>query len=340
MLFVSFAIGAWIADRRARKDGIAPGLLWDIGLWCFIGGVIGARLLHMIVFPDPEPAGVGRQILRFFEIWKGGMIFYGGLIGGLIGYFFAYRRFVRPNKLTTLQIADIVAPSLALGVFFGRIGCFLNGCCYGGYAEVPQAMQFPGNSPPHRELVSHGYQTAFGFFLGGEREPQTVTRVEDSSPAHEAGLQPGDRIIKLGDLEIKAPLTLYRELAQWPQGEPLPLTVERGDRTEELVLPLPRSLPVHPTQLYNAIDGLLLFLVLLAYSPFRKRTGQVFALFLILYPISRFIMESMRTDIGTTVTGLTMSQNISVLTLVAGVALMAWLMKRPPTAPVTAKKSP
>jgi phosphatidylglycerol:prolipoprotein diacylglycerol transferase len=80
---------------------------------------------------------------------------------------------------------------------------------------------------------------------------------------------------------------------------------------------------------------LLLFLLLSAYYPFHKYDGQVLALFLICYPINRFLMESLRMDNPITWSGLTMSQNISIVTFLAGVALMLWLRKQPQRTPTT-----
>jgi phosphatidylglycerol:prolipoprotein diacylglycerol transferase len=332
MLFVSFAVGTWVAARRAKREGINPEHLWDIAIYCFVGGVLGARILSLSI--DPFEGGFWEQLVHFFEIWKGGMVFYGGLIGGFLGYGLAWWRIVRKNNLSTFKIADIVAPSLALGVFFGRLGCFLNGCCYGGVADpvqTPWAMPFPSNSPAQRDLVGRGYQTAFGFLLK-DGDEQTVERVERFSGAEEAGLRAGDRIVRVGNDPVRSPLELYRALSQWPQGQPLQLTVERTvdgvPKTLGLQFQPPWSFQVHPTQLYNAIDGLLLFLLLTAYYPYHRVDGQVMALFLICYPINRFLMESLRLDNPATWSGLTMSQNISVLTFAAGVGVMVWLVRR------------
>lgn len=343
MLFLSFAIGTWIAARRAKREGVNPETLWDIAIYCFVGGVLGARILALII--DPIPGDAWQQFLHFFEIWKGGMVFYGGLIGGFLAFGFAWWRIVRPNKLSTLKIADIIAPSLALGVFLGRLGCFLNGCCYGcatDPAQVSWGLSFPSNSPPLRDLVAHGYQTGYGFLLKDQGEERTVERVEKDSGADAAGLKPGDRIIRVGGSPAGSAFELQQLLLQWPQGQPLQLTVERlvdgVEKTIDLEFRPPSSLPVHPTQLYNALDGFLLFLLLTAFYPYHRHDGQVMALFLICYPINRFLMEGLRLDNPPTWFGLTMSQNISILTFIAGVGLMAWLVSRGYRAPSAAVK--
>ncbi|MCS6976306.1 MAG: prolipoprotein diacylglyceryl transferase [Gemmatales bacterium] len=344
MLFLAFAVGTWLAARRAKAEGIASELIWDIATYCFIGGVLGARLLALWI--DPQPGNLWQQLYRFIEIWKGGMVFYGGLIGGFLAYLIAWWRIVRPNKLSTLRIADLVMPSIALGIFFGRFGCFLNGCCYGGVAdpeEIFWATRFPSNSPPQRELVSRGFQTAFGFLVD-EDDPAVVGQVESGSPAEAAGLKPGDRILRVGDEPTPGAADVYAALLSWPQGKPLSLTVRRHDAGGEQTLTLAYqptgSLPIHPTQLYNSLDGLLLFVLLTAFYPYRRTDGQVLALFLLLYPINRFLMESLRMDNPPTWFGLTLSQNISVVVFLVGLILMSVLIVRSREVPSSSSPRP
>jgi phosphatidylglycerol:prolipoprotein diacylglycerol transferase len=322
MLFLAFAVGGWLAARRAQAVGIAGEHIWDIATYCFVGGVVGARLLAMLL--DPQPGGLWQQLYRFVEIWKGGLVFYGGLAGGAAAYLLAWWRIVRPHRLSTLRIADIVTPSIALGIFFGRFGCFLNGCCYGGVADleqIPWAVRFPAHSPPHRDLVARGVQTAFGFLLR-EDQPDVVAVVEHGSPADRAGLRPGDRLVRVGDLACDHAAELYRNLIHWPAGRPLRLGILRTqdglEQAMDLTFQPAGSLPVHPTQLYNSLDGLLLFFLLHAFWPYRRREGQVLALFLILYPVNRFLMESLRMDNPPTWFGLTLSQNLSLVTFALG----------------------
>ena len=91
-----------------------------------------------------------------------------------------------------------------------------------------------------------------------------------------------------------------------------------------------RSLPVHPTQLYSAIDAALIALVLLAWSPFRRHDGELVALMLTIYPIMRFMEESIRTDESPVFgTGMSISQNVSILILAAAVALWIFVLRGP-----------
>jgi phosphatidylglycerol:prolipoprotein diacylglycerol transferase len=333
MLMIGFLAGIWLADRRAKQEGVHPDHLWGIAFRVFLGGIIGARLLSRIM--EPEPGDLWYQITSFFQIWNGGLILYGGVPGGILGYLLAYRSIVKPNKLSTLRIADIIAPSLAIGLFFGRIGCFLNGCCWGDVAdpiavpwaqEVPALTQFPGFSPPHRKSVMEGYQTAHGFTLGGANG-RTIELVEDYSPAWAAGLRAEDVIEKVGDTEG----ALYQALANWPlehPGEPLQLTISRGGEKQQLTFDLPRSLPLIPAQLYSSFDGLVLFLLLTAFYPFRKRAGEVTVLLMLTYAVNRFFIEQMRMDNPPDYWGLTLSQVISILLFAGGLVLWVYVRKK------------
>jgi phosphatidylglycerol:prolipoprotein diacylglycerol transferase len=94
-----------------------------------------------------------------------------------------------------------------------------------------------------------------------------------------------------------------------------------------ITAPLPRSLPVHPTQLYGVLDGLTLCLLLLAYAPFRRRDGELLALMMTLYPVTRFLQEMIRTDEAPVFgTGMTISQNVSLLMLIAAIGVWCYLL--------------
>lgn len=333
MLFVSFALGTYFAAWRARNEGINPDNLWDIAMYIFVGGVVGSRILSLIV--DPYPGDFVQQIWHFFEIWKGGMVFYGGVIGGAIAFIVAYFRVVKPNGLSSLQLADIIAPSLAMGIFFGRIGCFLNGCCFGDVAEpdrVPFAVAFPANSNPHRDAIFKGYQSGYGFYLTESPiDFAKVHAIESRTPAAEAGLKVGDRIVAVGDDEVTTEENLYRSLLNWPQNTLLRLRVERDGQTHDIVFDPPPSPKLHPTQLYSALDGLLLLFVLLAYYPLRKHYGEVMAIIFLVYPLNRFLIEKLRSDTPATYFGFfTLSQAISIGMFALGLLFLWWVRRQPP----------
>lgn len=134
MLAVAFLIGTLLARSEARRKGFNPDIIFDLVLVVAAGGIIGARLFYVI--------GHWQQFaetpLLALAIWQPGLVFYGGLLGGAFGVLI----FVRVKNLFLWDIADILAPSLALGYAIARIGCFLNGCCYGKPSSLPWAVDF------------------------------------------------------------------------------------------------------------------------------------------------------------------------------------------------------
>jgi phosphatidylglycerol:prolipoprotein diacylglycerol transferase len=246
MLVLAFLSSTWLAWWRARREGLDPEVIMDMAFWVFLLGMVGARLFYCIEYWGTEI----KNIWEVLQYWKGGIVFYGGLIGSVLA-FFVYRR-AHPFPLRPYM--DVLAPSIAIGIMFGRLGCFLNGCCFGRICQLPWAVSFPRLSPPWW----HHYR-----FLG-----------------------------------------LIPESAA-------------------------RSLAIHPTQIYFAIDGLLLLLLLSAFYPLRRRDGEVMGLLMVTYPISRFLIEFLRDDEGAFFAGLTISQTISVALLATGLAFWAWLLKQP-----------
>ena len=132
------AAAVWLSHRRSRREGLDPEVVSDLAAWLLFGGLIGARALFLIQNP-----GVIEGIADVFKFWQGGIIFYGCILGGLVGTGLFY---LRRAAFPFLATADAVAPSLALGIALGRLGCFLNGCCYGDRCNLPWAVRFPTES--------------------------------------------------------------------------------------------------------------------------------------------------------------------------------------------------
>src|SRR5437763_7387863 len=160
MLFLAFVLTTWLASRRAEKAGVNKERLQDLAIWAFVGGLLGARVVYMIQYHGTILSW------EFFKIWEGGIVYYGSLAGGAIAFTLAYYKFFRQLHVPWLRLADIIAPSLALGLALGRIGCYLNGCCFGNVA-CPDCLQahFPLSAPPRYDLVKKGFQTAAGFTM-------------------------------------------------------------------------------------------------------------------------------------------------------------------------------
>jgi prolipoprotein diacylglyceryltransferase len=115
------------------------------------------------------------------------------------------------------------------------------------------------------------------------------------------------------------------------------LTVQRGDQKRTLVLFPNRSISLHPTQLYSSIKGLVLFLFLFTYYPLRRRDGEVIALFALLYPVFRFLIEYLRSDEIPLLDGLTISQNVSLVMFAAGLATWLHVRRQPARYPTSPK---
>lgn len=213
MLFMAFVVVTLWGSRRAGRVGMPPERFQDFVLWMFVFGLIGARILYMIQyahhFPDHSLSG---WLSAFVRIWEGGIVFYGSVLGGVFGYGLFYWLVLRRLSISSWQLGDVVAPLIAAGVAIGRLGCWLNGCCWGQVACVATASVPLGTAhfpllPAHArsQLVAElGLQTTTGFALvPPERrlplsDPRSVVMaVEPGSAAQRAGLQAGDRIIRV-----------------------------------------------------------------------------------------------------------------------------------------------
>jgi prolipoprotein diacylglyceryltransferase len=332
MLFIAFVACTVLASSLAVREGIRKEILQDLGIWLFVGGIIGARITFLI---DKH-----ESIWQFFRIWDGGLVFYGSAIGGLAAYVFAYFYLIRKNHVSTLRLADIIAPCIAVGLCIGRLGCLLNGCCFGNVVcpdcYQPQ-IQFPFSSPPRYDLTYSGYQTAAGFTMAESGpDSRTVGAVDPASAAAVGGLKPGDIIIKaiavptrseLDEQHIEHVGQLYDFLTQhWPRGKnQLTLQVKRGN--EELTIGpfAPATLGLHPTQLYESISMALAFFLLMAYLPFRKHPGELMAIIMFCYGLHRYFNEMLRIDQRP----LGFEKYISLFLIVAGIVFWGWLRIMP-----------
>jgi phosphatidylglycerol:prolipoprotein diacylglycerol transferase len=217
------AVVVWhTLGKRARKY---PGFGTDVGVWLMVSGLIGARAAFVIANYNTVYRYNLAEIVR---IDQGGLIYYGGVVGSCIGmYLFAMWKH-EPRA----QLADLVVAPIPLAHALGRVGCFLNGCCYG--------REYNGLLHVHM----HGTD-------------------------------------------------------------------------------------LHAVQLYEAGLNSLLFVGLLYLYGRRSSAGQVFAAYLITYGIIRYIVEFFRGDERAMLGAMTTAQGVSLVLVVAGVALMAKTLLRP-----------
>lgn len=179
MLCVALIATMWLSGRLARNHGLNPDHVYDLGIWVFLFGIIGARLFWVIQYRDRIDS-----FAEVFQIWNGGIVLYGGILGGTIGGLIHWSRVRYPLR----AMLDVLAPSIGLGIALGRIGCFLNGCCYGDACDLPVAVRFPVESPAWWQQVRDRLpeEERLGLKPMSEESLQRVLR--ENPPLREASL--------------------------------------------------------------------------------------------------------------------------------------------------------
>ncbi len=122
MVAVAIIAAYLVAEMRAKKKGLDYECIFTLTIWCLVGGILGSKILYFIT--------IFEQVIADPSIildWQNGFVVYGGIIGGILGGFL----YCRYKKWNFLEHFDLVMPEIALAQGFGRIGCFLAGCCYG-----------------------------------------------------------------------------------------------------------------------------------------------------------------------------------------------------------------
>ncbi len=149
ILMLGAVAGAYLATFAAKRRGYDPEIVWDLLIYLIIGGVLGARLWHVLT---PPPSSVEQGIttayylthpLDAIAVWKGGLGIPGAVIGGAIALYF----YTRKHQLAFAEWADIAAPSVALGQAIGRFGNFFNQELYGAPTTLPWKLYI---DPAHR----------------------------------------------------------------------------------------------------------------------------------------------------------------------------------------------
>lgn len=377
-LMLAIALSTLLVLRRGKKRwNIPPEILLSIAVVQVIFGILGARLFYIIEYHQSMIGETpGKTFLNMINLTEGGLVVFGSIIGGILASFF----YLWKKKLPIFATLDLFAPALMLGIAVGRLGCFLNGCCFGGVCDAPPGVVFPPGSPAHYAQMERGAVSTGGFTLAPPapsesvsnaktlfglkpREtakhslrsavpgPVVIASVDAESEAETAGLTPGMRILRVGLIpsSIEATEKEIRKAETYPvhcnddifrflfyeadaiHGQPVilfdtlpkdaPNDSVKSERYAFHAGPF-RPLPVHPTQIYSSVSALALCFLLLFLERYCRRDGALFVLMLILYSLTRFGLEMIRTDESSFFgTGLTVSQCISLLTIAAAFGL-------------------
>jgi phosphatidylglycerol---prolipoprotein diacylglyceryl transferase len=278
MLVLGFLAAAWLIKRLSRDFTPHPDMVTSAAIYALVAGLIGSRIFYVLHHLH-EFSG---QWLTVFAVWHGGLELLGGGLPAMLVIFM----YIRFYKLPARKYMDIVAIGLLVTLSFGRIGCFLNGCCFGRPADLPWAVRFPYGSPAYNSQVRPDPAR-------GRTEP--YINLPDSYWTDYGGV---------------------RYLKDFKELDP--------SQRQAVTSGPYRCLPIHPTELYESAGAALLALFLYLYwrlgssvagkvrKWYRPRQGYVFGLTLILYGVMRFVNEALRDDNPFEFDGLTISQNIAI----------------------------
>ena len=328
MLMCGVLSAMGIAMVRCEKAGLSREAFFSLATWTVVAGMLGSRVFYCVQKWD-ELAGetVQEKLWTSLQVTEGGLVVYGSVIGGLIAIAFWSRK----NRFPLLVVADCVTPAFFIGLAFGRMGCLLNGCCYGGMCESSlPSITFPAGSPAYMDQMASGklfgIEAASEMTAAGARE---IVQVRPNSWAAENQVQAGQKLVAISEKVVDGP-TQSDAMAS-PVYE---ATVQVDSRQFQLAgeaVPR-RSIAVHPSQIYAAVSGLMLCVWTIFFSMIVKRTGMVIGAGLIAYGVQRIIEEIIRVDeAGQFGTSLSIAQWISLAGILLGIGLIvrARLLPKP-----------
>jgi phosphatidylglycerol:prolipoprotein diacylglycerol transferase len=294
MMVVGFLAAVSVIRYLSRHFTTNPAHITNAALYSLIAGVVGARVFFVLHYFDQfrdDPSSV-------FAIWNGGL----ELIGGVAMAIAVILLYIIYHKQPMRHYLDVLAIGLMAALVFGRIGCFLNGCCYGKPTELPWGVHFPYNSFSYHSQVLPDLD---------RHRAEPHLKLPDEFFGYTNGL--GEH---------------NPDLKPWKYLTP---------RQKELVTTgAYRSLAVHPTQLYSSLGAGLLGLVFYGIwrrsqraeragsYPFLTKPGSTFSVMFILYGIGRFIMEWIRDDNPFEIDSLTISQILCIGLVALGIVLVVY----------------
>jgi len=155
---IGYLVGIWLITREAARSEVDPKIIIEMAFPILVWTVIGARLLYIITnIPFYiDQCNIENDCFGILRVWEGGLVFYGGLIGGASAAIY----YIKKHKLNTFKVLDILAIGMPIGHAIGRIGCFSAGCCYGHHTDSFLGVEFPSNSIPFNDHVIKGVTEA------------------------------------------------------------------------------------------------------------------------------------------------------------------------------------
>ena len=325
MLMLGVVSAMAIAMVRCEKAGLSRESFFSLATWTIVSGMLGARVFYVVQKWSELGDSLQEKLWKALQVTEGGLVVYGSVIGGLI----AIALWSRRNRFSLLMLADCVTPAFFIGLAFGRIGCLFNGCCYGGLCETTlPSITFPSGSPAYVDQMESG--KLFGLETESRptpADPQTIVQVRPDSWASANKIQLGQKLVSISEQMVDGP-SHSNSLAA-PAYE---ATIQVDNRQFQIAVgALPkRSMPVHPSQIYAAISGLILCAWTLLFSAMVKRTGVVIGVGLIAYGVQRIIEEIIRVDeAGQFGTSLSIAQWISLGGILLGLGLVICGRVRP-----------
>ena len=320
LLAVGSAVG--LAAYRARRQGFDPEVIYTVAPWVFAGGILGARTFYVIQYRDSFIADTWSQTaLNMLKFTEGGLVVYGSFIGGILaGSIYLYRK-----KLPWLKFGDVIVPCMFLGVFIGRLGCVMNGCCYGGRCEDNQfALKFPPNSPVYEDQWRSGELLGFRF----DPETRLITSISPAGLAERAGIKAGQKVDTL-DRDYTPLATASRDIPAEDARTGVVATID-GRRYRWSPRELPKTaLPVFAAQILSSVSSLVLCLGLCMIPVQRFREGTVMMLGFSSYAVLRFVLELVRVDeSGQFGTDFSISQWVSICVLTGSLIGLGFLYSR------------
>lgn len=338
MVTLGVMSGVGLSAYAARRQGLDPEHIYSLAFWMVAAGGIGARVFYVVQYwHEYQRDTWGETLSEVLNFTRGGLVVYGALVGALG----AAAWYLWSRRLPLLAVGDLIAPGMLVGLMWGRIGCFLHGCCFGGLCSVTAlGVTFPYPSPPYEHQQAEGVFHGLRLRRDDAAEGWRVVAVEENGPAQRAGVRAGELVRRINGESLAA--FAERRVSARLFGPRLELVMEDGREVVwTLTEPPLRSRPVYPVQLYSSVHAALLALLLWMIHPWRRRDGEVFAWMLTLYPVGRFFEEMVRDDEpGRLGTPLTISQLISLGLFVAAIGLWLWLSRRPAERVSLASSSP